>query len=372
MTTRTSAYSKAIRMLTVANMYPSAKDPVYGTFVRNFVEEIDRLNTGGTNDLVVIKGRRFNALSKLAAYISFYSRLTFRLLFGKYDLIYIHTITFPIPPVRIIGLFRKLPLVFNVHGDDVLPSGKLKKLLKRISIPEVRKAKMVVSPSDYFKGVLLDEIPGLDPAKIFVSPSGGIDAKFFRDQSSIAASDHQIPLIGYVSRIDNGKGWDTFLKALSELKSKGLKIKAVIAGRGAQTPMMLQMISDLQLTDCVDYLGPVAQEELPKLYASFDIFIFPSIRLNESLGLVGLEAMAAGIPVIASNMAGPAGYVRHNVNGYLFQPGNHTELAKAISLFLNATPEVQKAMRTAAAETAKKYDSKKVVEEMYDKLLSIT
>jgi hypothetical protein len=47
-------------------------------------------------------------------------------------------------------------------------------------------------------------------------------------------------------------------------------------------------------------------------------------------------------------------------------------LAKAISLFLNATPEVQKAMRTAAAETAKKYDSKKVVEEMYDKLLSIT
>ena len=162
------------------------------------------------------------------------------------------------------------------------------------------------------------------------------------------------------------------LKALSELKSKGLKIKAVIAGRGAQTPMMLQMLSDLQLTDCVDYLGPVAQEELPKLYASFDIFIFPSIRLNESLGLVGLEAMAAGIPVIASNMAGPAGYVRHNVNGYLFQPGNHTELAKAISLFLNATPEVQNAMRTAAAETAKKYDSKKVVEEMYDKLLSIT
>lgn len=357
-------------MLTVANMYPSDRDPVYGTFVRNFVEEIKQLNVTGINDVVVIKGRRFNVLSKLGAYFSFYTRLTARLLFGKYDLIYIHTITFPIPPVRLIGMFRKLPIVFNVHGDDLLPSGRLKKILKRIAIPEVRKAKMVVSPSDYFKGILLEEIPGLDPEKIFVSPSGGIDAKFFRKPSSITASGNQMPRIGYVSRIDSGKGWDTFLKALSALKLNGLKFKAVIAGRGAQTPMMLQMISDLQLTDCVDYLGPVAQDELPKLYATFDLFIFPSI-LRESLGLVGLEAMAAGVPIIAGNMAGPTEYVKHNINGYLFQPGNHTELSKAISSFINSPGHIQKTMRKAAVETAMAYESKKIVRTLFGQLLKL-
>ena len=56
---------------------------------------------------------------------------------------------------------------------------------------------------------------------------------------------------------------------------------------------MLKMITDYQLNDAVDYIGAVAHDELPTVYASFDLFIFPSTRENESLGLVGLEAMTA-------------------------------------------------------------------------------
>lgn len=362
--------SEGIRLLTVANMYPSDKDPVYGTFVRNFVDETKRLNPSGKNDIVVIKGRRCNAIAKLAAYISFYTRLTARLLFGKYDLIYIHTITFPIPPVRLIGLLKQLPIVFNVHGDDVLPSGKLKKVLKKIAIPEVRKAKMVVSPSEYFKNVLLEEIPGLEAEKIFVSPSGGIDAKFFTNKPAEASGDN-IPCIGYVSRIDIGKGWDTFLHALSILQSRGIRFKAVIAGRGAQTPMMLKMVSDLKLNDCVEYIGPVSQNDLPKLYASFEIFAFPSTRRNESLGLVGIEAMAAGVPVIASNMAGPAGYVSHGSNGYLFSPGDHTELASQIENYLMLPLPEKAAMKKNAIATACSFESSKVSNALFNKLKTL-
>ena len=146
-------------ILTVSNMYPSRKDPAYGTFVRNFYESIRSRNPEGKNHLVTIRGRRKNKASKLCTYISFYVRLTWRLLFGRYDLIYIHTITFPILPVRIALWFRSLPLAFNVHGDDLLPKGKLKRWLKHLACKPLLDARLVVSPSSYYKKVLLEEFP---------------------------------------------------------------------------------------------------------------------------------------------------------------------------------------------------------------------
>lgn len=359
-----------MKILTVANMYPSAKDPTYGTFVKNFVDRLNKLNTGGSNKVVTICGRRNGKFSKLLTYIGYYFRLTYALISGSYDLIYVHTITFPTPALRIASLFKSLPLVFNVHGDDVLPDNNFKKRLKRLSRKLLPKALMIVSPSEYFKGIILSEFSELDPQKIFISPSGGIDRKFFIDKSNHISSGSPIE-IGFVSRIDEKKGWDTFLQALSELRTKAIPFHATIAGRGAQSSLMLAMIEQLHLSDCVDYIGPVAHEKLPEVYASFDLFIFPSTRPNESLGLVGLEAMAAGTPVIASNMAGPAGYVTDTQNGFLFNPGDANDLCNKIAAFI-ALPEARKAeMGRLAKTTAAAYESTAVANALFKKLKTL-
>lgn len=359
---------RPIKMLTVANMYPSASDPTYGTFVKNFVESFNSLNVGGSNRVVTIYGRRKIKLSKLITYISYYAKLTKALLTGSYDLIYVHTITFPTPVLRLASLFKKLPLVFNVHGDDVLPSNRFKKLLKHLSRPMLPQARMIVSPSDYFKQVLIDEFPDLNPKRIFVSPSGGLDPIFFISNKK---KPNRIPVIGFVSRIDEKKGWDTFLNALSLLKERSVEFKAIIAGNGAQTPLMLDMISNLGLNNQVDYIGAIAHEKLPEVYASFDVFIFPSRRLNESLGLVGLEAMAAGIPVIASNMAGPSGYVINGYNGYLFAPGDASELTARIIRYINLPDEDKFQMIDNAIQTARRFESHTVAANLYRQLQSI-
>ena len=235
---RSDRKTESLKILTVANMYPSAADPTYGTFVKNFVDRLNSLNEGGSNRVVTIYGRRKGVVAKLKAYAGYYLRLTKALLTDSYDLVYIHTITFPTPALRVASLFRRLPMVFNVHGDDVLPSNRFKKMLKAMSRPLLRKSLMIVSPSDYFKGVVLKEFPDPEANKIVVSASGGIDRKFFVTRPERPTSGRPIE-IGFVSRIDQGKGWDIFLNSLAMLRAEKVPFHATIAGRGAQTGHIL-------------------------------------------------------------------------------------------------------------------------------------
>ena len=100
--------------------------------------------------------------------------------------------------------------------------------------------------------------------------------------------------------------------------------------------------------------------------------IFPTEREAESLGLVGLEAMAVGVPVIAGNIGGPSSYVRDGENGYLFTPGDYKELVSKVNAYLVLDHGLQKSMSSAAYKTACSYLKCKVNDQLYDKLLAIT
>ena len=350
-------------------MYPSANDPVYGTFVRTFFEEMSRRNCMGANKLVAIRGKRKGVLAKLGAYWVFYARSLWSLLFGRYDLIYVHTITFPIIPIRIAAIFRKLPLVFNVHGGDVIVSSALKKVLKRLARPMLRIAKGIVVPSQYFHGVMESEFPEFPADRLIVSPSGGIPGRFygFSDGQPVD-SFSECPIVGYVSRIDRGKGWDVYLKSIAELKKRGVVCRGVMAGRGEQAESMLALRHRLGLDTEVDYLGAVSYEDLPEVYRRMDVFVFPTMK-NESLGLVGLEAMASSVPVISSRIGAPGEYVKDGVNGFLFETGNVNDLADILQKFIRMGEEKRLVLRKNAYVTAKCYESETVNDGLYEKLV---
>lgn len=359
-------------ILTVANMYPSAADPVYGTFVRNFVEQLETRNPCGHTDRVVIAGRRRGKWAKLRAYASFYPRAFMRMLFGRYDLIYVHTVTFPMIAVRAALLLRpRLPLVFNVHGDDVLPGSRFKRRLRSLAPPALRRALMVVSPSEYFRKVLLREFPDLSPDKIFVSPSGGIDAKFYCTGARRPALDGRPLILGYVSRIDSGKGWDVYVEAVYLLRRSGLDVRGIMAGGGPQSKDLTALIAARGMSDHISVLGPQSHDSLPQVYSGMDLFIFPTERSAESLGLVGIEAMAAGVPVAASAIGGPTGYVRDGVNGYLFPPGDAVALAACVDRFVRLHETDRRQMARAALETARPFEATRVADDMYARLCAL-
>ncbi len=355
-----------MNILVVANMYPSESDPVYGTFVKNFTDSVRARNLGGRTDICTICGRRSGKMAKLKAYSAYYLRLAAKLLFSRYDLVYVHTITFPTPVLRLASFFRRLPLVFNVHGGDVLTSNRLKLMLRNMCRPLLDKACMIVVPSEYFRKVLEQEFPNLDSAKIACSPSGGISDKFYSPVKNRPMAGRQT-VLGFVSRIDSGKGWELFVDLIARLRSEGVDCKGIMAGRGEQTELLRRYISASPAAQYIEYIGPKTPDELPALYASMDLFIFPS-QLSESLGLVGIEAMASGTPVIAADMAGPKTYITDGVNGYLFEPGNIDSLTACARCYLSLTDSEREAMCRAAFEHSLEYELEKVADDLYSRI----
>lgn len=358
-----------MKILVISNMYPSADDPSYGTFVRNFYEDLVRRNGESDTRLVTMRGRRWTKLSKLGAYARFYASALAALTVRRYDMIYVHTITFPTPALRVASWLRRLPLVLNVHGDDVLPQTRLKKRLKEMSRPLVAAARMMVVPSSYFARVVLDVFPEMDAGRVYVSASGGVDRKFFATEPK-EPSDKPLTL-GFVSRIDPGKGWAEFVQLVTMLRSRGIDCRAVMAGGGTQAGALRDAIAGAGLSDIIDYRGPLSQQDLIKVYREMDLFVFPTVREQESLGLVALEAMAAGVPAVASNMAGPTSYVRHGVNGYLFEPGNVGAMADSVSEWLALPPQARREMSREAIATASEYESRSVSDRLWKKLMEI-
>lgn len=357
-----------MRILILSNMYPSRKDQVYGTFVREFTESIRIKNNPGKTVLVAIKGRTNNPFKKLFKYLVFYLDSLFRLVFCNYDIVYVHTVAYPIIPIKIVSCFKELPLVFNVHGGDLKGTGKAVSRLRAVAKPILYKSLAIISPSQYFKGEIAGFLPDYPKDKIFVSASGGVNTKLFCPAERKTKADTFV--LGFVSRIDIGKGWDLFLGAIADLFQHGIPVRGIIAGRGQQLPQMLEMIKSLGLESIVEYVGPVPHDDLPETFRKFDVFVFPTI-VEESLGLVGIEAMACGVPVIASDSHGPTDYIVNNKNGLMFRTGDQGDLVKKITGFYNLSEEDNLDFSMNACMTALEYDTDKVMSTLYEYLYSL-
>jgi len=146
-------------------------------------------------------------------------------------------------------------------------------------------------------------------------------------------------VIGWVSRIDKGKGWEIFLKALKILQERGISFKALVVGVGKEVVLFKDMVKRFGLEDKVIYLGGIRHEELVYIYNSCDLFVSSSVREAESLNLSTLEAMACGIPVVVSHGFGYTDYVKNDFNGLFFKSGSFLDLADKIIHFISLGEE---------------------------------
>ena len=103
----------------------------------------------------------------------------------------------------------------NIHGGDIVTIDKTSKKLLNFAIPLLVNSNLIVVPSDYFKNVVLNKIPGISLSQLFVSASGGVDKNIFTCLNSHISSTSTIV---YVSRIDTGKGWNVLIDAILELR----------------------------------------------------------------------------------------------------------------------------------------------------------
>jgi glycosyltransferase involved in cell wall biosynthesis len=152
----------------------------------------------------------------------------------------------------------------------------------------------------------------------------------------------------HVGRLAAEKGVERILEAYRlarERLPEGRAVRLIIAGDGPRLPALRDMA-----TPDVTFLGNLHRTTaLPQLYASADAFLFASH--TETLGLVILEAMASGVPVIAAPAGGVADHLRHGINGLAYPPGDVEAMAGAMVRLANG-PELNDRLRRGARATA--------------------
>jgi glycosyltransferase involved in cell wall biosynthesis len=352
-----------MKILLIANMYPSKSYPTYGIFVKNFVEQMS--TCGFLITPVVIEGRGVNVFEKMCKYARFIFGTVKALNKDEYDVVYVHYIGHSLFPFLFTKRNLGRPLVINAHGGDIFTITRLGGLIQKLVSPVIRKTDLLVVPSAYFSEVVSKKF-SVPSSSIFVSPSGGVNRELFKTKASIS----RLPLftIGYVSRIDEGKGWDVLLRAVDLLHKTGIRnFQVLMVGGGAQVKQLRAMLINLNLGEHVHYIGPVDHQELPSYYHQMDIFVFPT-RLPESLGLVGVEALACGVPVVGSDIGALPGYIKPGYNGKLFSPGDSAQLAECLKEMMHLDIGEMNIYRRNAAELARQYESVSVSQGMKVKL----
>ena len=348
------------KILLVSNMYPNEKYKHFGSFVKNVN---DLLIENGFDVDKVVKYKETTFFGKLYSYISFYTKTILKGIFNNYDYIYVHYISHSSLGAIIPKITSKdTKLVLNAHGNDVVKDYDFEEKNIRKSTKFLKYADHVVVPSNYFKNVMIEKY-NIEEKNITVYPSGGVNTTLFKNKDKEESKkncnlDKDSSYIGYVSRIEKNKGYDIFLRAIKELEKEdkiGNK-KFLIVGAGDEEPLMNELIKELDILKYLEIRNLVSQKELVDIYNSLDIFVFPTYRESESLGLVGLEAMACEKVVIASNNYGPTDYVINKKNGLFFKPKDYKDLKDKIIEAENLNNEQKNKITKKARETAIKYD----------------
>lgn len=276
-----------------------------------------------------------------------------------FDLIHAHTI-FPdgYAAIKVTDNFH-CPVVITGHGYDVYDIPWRNYLFLRSCQEAVRKSDQLISVS---KSLLPDlKKLGARDDRTTIIPNG-VDIKLFSPENRTACrkkldlSDKK-RIILCVANLFEIKGVEYLLRAFAEVQRKLPDTALFIVGEGP----LFHRLSDLQnilgLKESAFLVGGKPHSELPVWFNAADLVVLPS--LNESFGIVLIEAMACGIPIVASDVGGIPDIVADDKVGLLTSPGDKEALANTLIKALNRDWN-----RSSISERAKKYSMSSVANQL--------
>lgn len=308
---------------------------------------------------------------RFKAHVSSYCQMKDLLTQGDYAFIHTHG---PISSaiVRLAASRKKVPVVYTAHGFHFYQGGPLSSWLLYYPVERLlarhTDTLITINGKDYYlaerllrPGYLVRVFGvGIDTAKFHLP---GFDKAAYRKTLGIAEGDFVLLSVGELSDRKNHR---VILEAMRILNRPNLNY--VIVGMGANEGMLKELAVQSGLQDRVFLLG--YRQDIPELCNMSDAFAFPSIR--EGLGLACLEAMAAGLPAIASRSDGPVEYLADGQMGYLCNHDDAAAFAKAIATLMD-TPGLAASLGQNAREAASRYDissTNEIMRSVYSRFLS--
>lgn len=297
------------------------------------------------------------------------------------DIIHLHhPFIFGTEMIGAISRTRKIPLVIT-HHNDLIGNGLRRYLFDaysalatRIVFGEARK--LIVVSMDHARCSRLNSLFRKRWSDVIEVPNGvdtdlfhmGSDGTPVRQQCSIPRGASVVLFVGPLDKAHHYRRLDLLLKAVDLLNNGHL----VVVGDGDQAARYRSFAHDLGLESRVHFLGEVDHQDLVTVYAAADVVVLPS-QLQESFGLVLIEAMACGKPVVASRLPGARTVVRDGEDGFLVQPGDVLDLAEKIQTLLEDPQRCQEMGKRGRAKVEEKYAWRKIVPrlvQVYEDVLS--
>lgn len=266
------------------------------------------------------------------------------------------------------------------HGDwDGSYGGSIRRLgialINKYMVDKLlSRANVIISPSKRF--ISRSHVLGKYEDKVVVIPNGINLCNFQTPHSKeecrrilgLPLNKNLILFLGYLSK---HKGPDELLKAMPFILEKNKEAELIFAGTGAMLDGLKSLSEWLGVSKSVRFMGFVDDAIKPLLFRSADAFVLPSVSSTESFGIVNLEAMACGTPIVASNIGGVPDVIEDGEDGLLVAPRNTAKLADAIIRLLEDR-SLRNRIERSALTKVKEYSWKHVAnmtEEVYRELL---
>lgn len=252
-----------------------------------------------------------------------------------------------------------VPFSFTAHAVDIYKDDVDRAALAA----KMRKASFVATVSDSNADFLRTLAP--DQAGKVRRIYNGIDLGHFSVERGDAGDALSILC---VARLVEKKGLDVLVRACAILRDQGRRFSCRILGKGAMRPVLNDLIRDLDLADTVRLVGVATQNEIVAHYAAADLFVLPCVVARdgnrEGLPVSIVEALACGLPVVSTPVAGIPEAVRDGHNGLLTRERDPADLAAAIGRLFDDRALFGRMRRNARASVLERFDQ----EATYDDL----
>ena len=331
-----------MKIVFLARWYPHKYDPMFGLFVQRHAEavalfndvtaiyvhpdenatstyEIDRSNENGVDTIRVYYKKTNKFTSALRYFKSCCKALK---LAGKPDLIHVHVLTRMGIVAYLQKLFHGTPYIITEHWSRYLPgndfSGSLRKMATKVV---VKKAALVTTVTENLAEAM--QAHGLRNQRYVTLPNV-VNFELFRP----LPHHNDIPKIAHVSCFeDKSKNISGLLESLKMMKDKGIPYQAVLIGEGMDLEAMKMKAHTLGLDDQVRFTGLLQGSALAETMAACDFLVISSHY--ENMPVVILEALACGLPVVATRVGGIPEIVNDS-NGIIVPPDDAQALATAM------------------------------------------